>query len=117
MGHSHDIHAGHEHELLVATEGKRYHHFITLALWLAIVTAFEVVLIYLPLPSGVLFTTLAVLSVAKFFAVIAWFMHIIYDKKILFYLFLAGFSIAIATVAALLFLFEISHVDTKWFAA
>lgn len=116
MGHSHDIHAGHEHDLLVATEAKRYHHFITLALWLAIITAFEVVLIYLPLSPGTIFTTLTVLSVGKFFAVITWFMHIIYDKKILFYLFLSGFAIAIATVAALIFIFEPERVDTKWFS-
>jgi hypothetical protein len=116
MGHSHDAHAGHEHELLLLTEAKRYHHFVTLALWLAIITAFEVVLIYLPVSDSVVLGTLVTLSVFKFFAVIAWFMHIIYDKKLLIYLFMAGLSIAFATVVALLFLFESERIDTKWFA-
>lgn len=117
MGHSHDAHAGHDHELLLLTEAKRYHHFVTLALWLAVITAIEVVLIYLPFSDGAILGTLITLSVVKFFAVIAWFMHIIYDKKLLIYLFMSGLSIAFATVVALLFLFESAHVDTKWFAS
>ena len=71
-------------------------------------------LIFLPIPDHIILWTLIVLSVGKFFAVITWFMHIVYDKKILFYLFMAGLSIAFATVAALLFIFEPERVDTKW---
>jgi cytochrome c oxidase subunit IV len=116
MGHSHDAHAGHEHEMLLLTEARRYHHFVTLALWLAVITAFEVVLIYLPMSETAVLWTLITLSVFKFFAVIAWFMHIIYDKKLLIYLFMCGLSIAFATVVALLFIFEPDRIDTKWFA-
>lgn len=116
MGHSHDIHAGHEHELALATETVRYHHFTTLALWLAVITAAEVVLIFLPIPPAAILWTLIVMSVVKFFAVIAWFMHLIYDNKLLFWLFMAGLAIAFATVCALMFLFEADRVDPKWIA-
>ena len=118
MGHSHDSHDdAAAMASVIRTEQVRYHHFITLALWLAVITAFEVVLIFLPFPEGVILTTLITLSVVKFFAVITWFMHIIYDKKILFYLFAAGLAIAFATVVALLFIFETDRIDTKWFAS
>ena len=40
----------------LAEEVRRYHHFIVLALWLAVVTGAEIVLIYLPLPTAVIFT-------------------------------------------------------------
>lgn len=115
MGHSHAAHDAHDMASIIRTEQARYHHFITLALWLAVITAFEVVLIFLPFPEGVILGTLVTLSVVKFFAVITWFMHIVYDRKILFYLFLSGLAIAFATVVALLFIFEPDKVDPKWF--
>jgi len=34
----------------LAEEVRRYHHFITLALWLAAITGAEIVLIFLPMP-------------------------------------------------------------------
>jgi len=109
----------HAHEAadpaLLAEEARRYHHFITLALWLAVVTGIEIVLIYLPLSAGVLLTTLAVLSAGKFFAVILWFMHLIYDKRLLFWLFMSGLVLAFATFAAMIALFDAGRIDTKWF--
>lgn len=115
MGHAH-AHDDHAMGSIIRTEQIRYHHFITLALWLAVITAFEVVLIFLPFHESLILGTLVGLSVLKFFAVITWFMHIIYDKKVLFYLFMSGLAIAFATVVALLFIFEPDRVDTKWFA-
>ncbi len=100
---------------LIAEEARRYHHFITLALWLAVVTGVEIVLIYLPLPAVVLLATLSLLSAGKFFAVILWFMHLIYDKRLLFWLFLSGLVLAFATFAGMIALFDVSRVDTKWF--
>jgi cytochrome c oxidase subunit 4 len=100
---------------LLAEEARRYHHFITLALWLAVVTGIEIVLIYLPLSAGILLTTLSLLSAGKFFAVILWFMHLIYDKRLLFWLFMSGLVLAFATFAAMIALFDYARVDTKWF--
>ena len=100
----------------IAIETERYHHFITLALWLAAITGVEIVLIFLPLPAAVLLGVLALLSAIKFFAVILWFMHLIYDARLLFWLFFAGLALAFATFAAMIALFSTGRIDTKWFA-
>ena len=94
-------------------EVRRYHHFIVLALWLAVVTGAEIVLIYLPIPVAAILT---LMSAGKFFAVILWFMHLIYDKRLLFWCFFAGLALAFATYAALLMLFSVDRIDTRWFS-
>ena len=99
----------------LAEETRRYHHFITLALWLAVITGVEIVAIFLPVPAGIVLTGLVVLSLVKFFAVILWFMHLIYDHRLLLWLFLAGLLLAAATFTALVALFSFSRVDTLWF--
>ncbi len=65
-----------------AHEKSKFHTFVQLAMYLAIITGLEIVIIFLPFSYSVLFTVLAVLSVIKFLAVIFWFMHLIYDKLI-----------------------------------
>jgi cytochrome c oxidase subunit 4 len=101
---------------LVAEETRRYHHFITLALWLAIITGVEIVAIFIPVSAGLILASLAVLSVVKFFAVMLWFMHLIYDHKLLFWLFTLGLVLATATFTALVLLFSTDRVDSSWFA-
>ena len=100
----------------LAEEVRRYHHFIVLALWLAVVTGAEIVLIFLPLPAAALLGVLSLLSAIKFFAVILWFMHLIYDKRLLLWCFLAGLVLAFATFAAVLCLFSADRIDTRWFS-
>ena len=100
----------------LAVETERYHHFITLALWLAAITGVEFVLIFLPVSPVVILTVLSLLSAIKFFAVILWFMHLIYDARLLFWLFFAGLALAFATFAAMIILFSVDRIDTKWFA-
>jgi cytochrome c oxidase subunit 4 len=100
----------------LAIETERYHHFITLALWLAAITGVEIVLIFLPLPAAALLGVLALLSAVKFFAVILWFMHLIYDARLLFWLFFAGLALAFATFTAVMVLFSTDRIDTKWFS-
>ena len=100
----------------IAIETERYHHFITLALWLAAITGAEIVLIFVPVPMPVILTLLSLMSAIKFFAVILWFMHLIYDARLLFWLFFAGLALAFATFTALLVLFSSDRIDTKWFA-
>lgn len=97
-------------------EVRRYHHFITLALWLSVVTGAEIVLIFLPVPSAVILTLLTLMSAGKFFAVILWFMHLIYDKRLLFWLFMAGLVLAFATFAAVIALFSADRIDPRWFS-
>jgi cytochrome c oxidase subunit 4 len=92
-------------------ENERYHTFVNLALALSAVTGIELVLVYLPLNSIFITTVLIALSVFKFIAVIAWFMHLIYDKLLLTLVFGAGLAIATGTVIALMLVMSRSYVD------
>jgi cytochrome c oxidase subunit 4 len=64
----------------------------------------------------IILTVLSLMSAIKFFAVILWFMHLIYDHKLLFWIFMCGLVLAFATYAALLSLFSVQDIDTKWFS-
>jgi cytochrome c oxidase subunit 4 len=100
-----------EENPIFAAETKRYHAFINLSLFLAFVTSVEIVLIFMPFAKWVLISVLVFLSVVKFFCVILWFMHLIYDKIMLFLIFLSGLMIATGTVTALLYLFTPEDMD------
>ncbi|HAV13726.1 MAG TPA: hypothetical protein DCX06_09610 [Opitutae bacterium] len=91
-------------------ENEKYHVFVNLALVLAAITGVELVLVYLPFNTTFIFTVLICLSAFKFVAVIAWFMHLIYDKLLLTLAFGTGLVIAAGTYTALLFLFSRSYV-------
>ena len=67
--------------------------YIKVALGLALITAIEVVLYYRELPSGNNYALLF-LSAIKFVAVVAYFMHLKFDNRILRRLFVAGFVLA-----------------------
>lgn len=89
---------------ILKEENNRYYAFVNLALILAAVTGIELVLVYLPFPKTLIFTVLISLSLFKFVGVVAWFMHLIYDKFILTMAFGTGMIIAFGTYTALLFL-------------
>ncbi|MGC6423871.1 MAG: cytochrome C oxidase subunit IV family protein [Lentimonas sp.] len=91
-----DTHKSHENE--------KYHVFVNLALALAAITGVELVLVYIPFNTAFIFTVLVTLSLFKFVAVVAWFMHLIYDKLLLTLAFGTGFVIASGTYTALMFL-------------
>lgn len=93
------------------SEKDKYHAFVNLALTLAAVTGIELVLVYLPFSETFILTTLVLLSGFKFVAVIAWFMHLIYDQLLFTLCFGAGFVIATGTVIALIFLMSPGKVD------
>lgn len=93
------------------SETARYHTFVNLALALSAITGVELVLVYLPFNSMLIFAVLVGLSLFKFVAVIAWFMHLIYDKTILTLAFGTGMAIASSTFVALGFLMSRSYVD------
>ncbi|GHC12869.1 hypothetical protein [Cerasicoccus arenae] len=98
-------------------ENARYHTFFNLAMFLAVLTGIEIVIIFLPWASWLVMSMLVVLSVIKFFAVILWFMHLIYDKITLFWLFLTGMVLATGTMIALVALFSVDNVDFGSIAA
>lgn len=97
-------------------ENERYHAFFNLAVILAVLTGLEIVAIFLPFLRSTLMTLLVVCSVIKFFAVILWFMHLIYDSFFLFAVFLSGLAIAFGTVWALLYLFDPADMDATYHA-
>ncbi len=84
---------------------EKFFSFTWLAMFLALVTGIEIVIIYLPAPYGVIATSLVVLSGIKFLAVIWWFMHLKWDRILCTILFMMGLVIAGGTVAALLAIF------------
>jgi len=84
---------------------------VNLALALAAITGIELVLVYLPFDQVLILCLLIVLSLFKFFCVIAWFMHLIYDRLLLTLVFGAGLSIAGGTIMALISMMSPDHVD------
>jgi cytochrome c oxidase subunit IV len=93
------------------SESEKYHTFVNLALLLAAITGIELVLVYLPFNATLITTVLVGLSLFKFFAVIAWFMHLIYDRLLLTLAFGTGLVIASGTVVALMFIMSRNNVD------
>ncbi|MEC7609057.1 MAG: hypothetical protein VX964_02690, partial [Verrucomicrobiota bacterium] len=71
----------------------------------------ELVLVYLPFHTVFIYSTLLALSLFKFIAVVAWFMHLIYDKLLLTLAFGTGMAIATGTYTALLILLSSEDVD------
>jgi cytochrome c oxidase subunit 4 len=98
-------------------EEQKYHAFINLALVLAAITGIELVLVYLPINAAVIFTVLITLSLFKFVSVIAWFMHLIYDRLLLTLAFGTGLAIASGTVVALMFIMDRGFVDFEAISA
>lgn len=76
--------------------------YIRVAIILAIVTVVEVVIYYIPALSGILVPALLVLSIGKFIAVVAYFMHLKFDSRIFRWLFVAGLAISASVVLALI---------------
>lgn len=99
------------HDQILREENKRYHTFLNIAMILAVITGIEIVIIFIPFAYWILLTSLVVLSTIKFIFVIMWFMHLIYDKMLLFLLFMSGLILATGTMVALLLLFHPSDVD------
>jgi cytochrome c oxidase subunit 4 len=97
-----------------STHGKsKFHTFVQLAMYLAIITGLEIVIIFLPFSGSLIFTSLVVLSVIKFLAVIFWFMHLIYDRVLCTIIFFIGLALGGGTMAALLALFSTDRSEAS----
>jgi cytochrome c oxidase subunit 4 len=90
----------------IAEESKKYFTFFNLSIFLIIITGVELVIIYVPINSYIVYGSLVFLSTIKFIGVVWWFMHLRWDKMLCTILFLMGLVLAIGTVTALIFLFE-----------
>jgi len=70
-----------------------YRTYINAAIALAIITAIEVVSLYIPgVPNGLLVASLLVISALKFFLVVGFFMHLRYDANVMWALFVGPCS-------------------------
>lgn len=73
---------------------------------LTVVTAIEVWAFYWPIPAWVIVTSLIILSLMKFWLVVAFFMHLRYDHKLFTSFFTGGLVLAIGVVLGLITLFD-----------
>ena len=81
--------------------------YLRVAVVLALITAVEIGALYVPgLPAGALVTGLIVFSILKFGLVVAFFMHLRYDAKVLTALFVGPLMLACAIILALMALFS-----------
>ena len=80
--------------------------YFAVAMLLVVLTAIEVGSFYVESLGHGIIPILAILSGAKFALVVMFYMHLRYDAKLLTWLFLAGFFLAITVVFALLGLFH-----------
>ena len=96
-------HASHAHD--DGHNASKFHIFVQIAMILAAITGFEILLVYLPIAKWVIVTSLAVLSLVKFMMVIFYFMHLRWDKLFCTVVFFIGLLLATGTVLALLALF------------
>lgn len=83
----------------------RFHIFMQIAMFLAVITGMEIVIIFMPLANWFVYTVLAILSLIKFLAVIFYFMHLRWDKVFCTILFFIGLILGGGTTTALLLLF------------
>jgi cytochrome c oxidase subunit IV len=104
---THDLDPAHHapvHESAHPTAGK----YILIAVILTVVTAFEVAVFYV-IPENaraLMMIVLAVLAIAKFVLVVAYYMHLKFDAKLLTWLFVAGLAVAFATISGVWAMFN-----------
>ena len=105
----HDGHGAAAHATHPAHAAQQAHPqprtYITIALILAVITAIEVAVYYVPALLAFIVPILVVLSVAKFVLVVGYFMHLKFDHKLYTGLFAGGLAIALATFIGLFVLF------------
>jgi cytochrome c oxidase subunit 4 len=84
--------------------------YVQVALILALITAFEVAILYVPNsfrpPRWALLLVLMLLSALKFGIVVSFFMHLRYDHRLYAGFFIGGLVVAVGTILALLTLFR-----------
>ncbi|MGH8017974.1 MAG: cytochrome C oxidase subunit IV family protein [Opitutaceae bacterium] len=83
----------------------KFYIFMQIAMFLAVVTGIEIVIIFMPVPDFVAYSVLGVLSLVKFLAVIFYFMHLRWDKVFCTVLFFIGLLMGGGTLIALVTLF------------
>jgi len=83
--------------------------YVIVAVILAIITAIEVAVWYLPSIRGILVPALIILSIAKFLLVVGYFMHLKYDSPLFRYMFFFGLIVALSVYLTVLAMFWTSQ--------
>jgi cytochrome c oxidase subunit 4 len=97
---------------MASHETEHYHptwkEYKWVALWLTLITIVEVWAYYIPsfVASSVFVPALLIMSAVKFAIVVMFYMHLKYDHKLFRALFTGPLIIAVATLLALMMLFE-----------
>ncbi len=81
--------------------------YVMIAVVLAIITAAEVAVAYVPALRPVLVYILVTLSAAKFILVVMYYMHLKFDSRIFSTVFLAPFTLAVVVVVSMILLFKV----------
>jgi cytochrome c oxidase subunit IV len=81
--------------------------YVIVGIVLAILTALEVAVIYIPALSAVVVPILLVLTTAKFALVVMFYMHLKMDNPIFAWVFVAPMALAVFLVVALIILFRV----------
>ena len=81
--------------------------YIVIALILAAITAVEVAFSYIEAVEPILAPSLILMSIIKFFMVVAWFMHLRFDSRLFRRLFIAGIALALFCYTAVLTTFGV----------
>jgi len=81
--------------------------YTLIAVILAIITAAEVAVFYIPALEAALVPILLVLSAGKFALVVMFYMHLKFDSRIFSGVFLAPFSLALVVIIGLILLFKV----------
>jgi cytochrome c oxidase subunit 4 len=92
---AHEKHAGH------ASVG----FYWLIGIVLAVITGIEVAIFYIPAIGAALVPILLILSAAKFVIVVMFFMHLKFDARVFTAVFLAGLTLAVFMVTALIVLY------------
>ena len=87
-------------------EASKFQIYVQIAMLLAVITGIEIIAVYIPIARWIIVTALTVLSVVKFMYVIFYFMHLKWDKPFCTILFFIGLVLSVATVWALIALFQ-----------
>jgi cytochrome c oxidase subunit 4 len=102
---SHDAAHGHGQGQGHGEEHATEQTYVRIAIILAIITAVEVVIYYMPSVRPILVPALIILSIAKFAAVVGYFMHLKYDSKIFRFMFVSGLVLSLAVYLAMIAMF------------
>ncbi len=95
--HPEEAHVTHDHPTV--------RQYVNVAIVLAVVTAAEVGIYYIPAIRSILVPLLLIFAVLKFALVVLWFMHLKFDSPMFRRLFVAGlgFAVVVFTIVLLTF--------------